>query len=212
VTRRRIALAVMLVLVALFAWPAGGLLIGYYRLMAVRSDSMTPTLARGDRFVAVMRRPDELRRGDIVLVDAGARGIWVKRVAGLPGDRVEVVAGILHLNGRPVAPRFVREDIVAHDPVRGSRARRFAEQFPGEAEPHEIYDAGSSPGDDMPEQTIAPGHVFLLGDNRDDSMDSRWSSVGHGSVLGLGQVPLDRVLGVPWFQFDWAELGRPAGH
>jgi signal peptidase I len=211
-TRKRIAIAVAVVFFALLAWPAGGLLIGYYRLMSIPSEGMAPTLAKGDRFVAVMRRPDALRRGDIVLVDAGARGIWVKRVAGLPGDRIEMVAGILYLNGRPVTPRFVREDSVAYEPVRGSRARRFAEQFPDEAAPHEIYDVGSSPGDEMPPQTIAPGHVFLLGDNRDDSMDSRWPPDGRGSVQGLGQVPLDRVLGVPWFQFDWEKLGRPAGH
>jgi signal peptidase I len=65
------------------------------------------------------------------------------------------------------------------------------ERLPGQASAHEIYDSGWSPGDDFGPVTVQAGHLFLLGDNRDDSNDSRFPRESDG----LGQVSLDRVRG-----------------
>jgi signal peptidase I len=206
-TRRRIAIAAVLVLGTLLAIPAGALLIGYCKLWSTPSDSMAPTLKAGDLFVARMGRPDSFTRGDIILFEAARGEVWIQRVAGLPGDQVAMVDGILILNGQPIAQRFVSSAPVAHGRY-GSQARRLSEQFPGEAEPHEIYDLGEGPGDDLGPLIVSPGHLFLLGDNRDDSLDSRYSTASRG----VGPVPIGDVRGVPWFHYSRDRFGQPAGH
>jgi signal peptidase I len=190
--------------------PFALLATGVYRLMYIPSEAMMPTFAVGDRFLARMSPPAALNRGDIVLVNGSGSGIYVKRVAGLPGDRIAVAGGILILNGRPVAQRLVGEDRVQPD-MYGSSARRLAEQFPGEAALHEIYDSGESPGDEFAQQIVAPGHYFLLGDNRDHSADSRFPR----EEQGLEQVSLADIRGVPWFFTSAAgrhRIGDDASH
>lgn len=199
-----------LVLVIGLNWPLSNFARSHYRNFYLPSESMEPTLALGDKFVAHMRRPAQLHRGDIVLVNARGGSIYVKRVAGLPGDRIAVQGGIVILNGRPVPQRPIREERIAGRTGETS-ARRLAEQFPGEASPHAIYDTGVSPGDDFAEQRVAPGRLFLLGDNRDHAADSRFSR----AEWGLEQVPLADVRGVPLF-FYWTtgghRMGDSAGH
>jgi hypothetical protein len=93
----------------------------------------------------------------------------------------------------------------------GDTVRRLSEQFPGEASPHEIYDAGDSIGDHFAEVMVAPGHIFLLGDNRDHSADSRFSH----DEQGLEQVALADVRGTPLFFYwttDTHRIGDSANH
>jgi signal peptidase I len=196
---------------AILAVPIALLGSGAFKMFYIPSESMNPTLEVGDKLVARMGgAPAELHRGDIVLVDAGNRRIYVQRVAGLPGDRIALRGGLVVLDGRPVAQRFVATDPAPPGPY-GASMRRLSEQFPGEDSPHEIYDSGPSTGDDFDEQRVLPGHLFLLGDNRDHSADSRFSQ----DDLGLEQVPLERVRGVPLFYY-WTvgrnRIGDDAGH
>jgi signal peptidase I len=211
VTRKRIAIAVVLVLGALLAVPPGALLLGYCKLWYIPSESMMPTHQQGDRFVARMRRPDPLTRGDVVLFDTPSGHTYVQRIAALPGDTIEMVDGIVHLNGRPVAQHLVRSESLPERIGRARTAVRMSEQFPGEAEPHEIYDTGHGPVDDVPSQTIPPGHVFLLGDNRDNSADSRYPADGVAQGAG-GPVPIRKIRGVPWFYTSWDRLGQAVRH
>jgi signal peptidase I len=173
----------------------------HYRTFYLPAESMAPTLLRNDRLVASMRGPGAPRRGDVVLLDVGD-SIYVKRVAALPGDRIGMVDGVVILNGRPVAQRYLRTDHIQPG-WQGSRARRLAERFPGEAAPHEIYDTGYSQGDDMAERVVAPGHVFVLGDNRDMSADSRFSR----EEMGVEQLPIRDIRGRALF-YLWGPSGR----
>jgi signal peptidase I len=183
---------------------------GAYKLMYIPSESMLPTFDVGDKIVMGMSPPAMYNRGDIVLVRTGNGSLYAKRIAGLPGDRIGVIDGIVYLNGRPVPQRLVGEDRVERSDY-GDTARRLSEQFPGEASAHEIYDAGDSPGDHFAEVTVAPGHLFFLGDNRDRSADSRFPH----EEQGLEQVSLTDIRGTPLF-FYWTtgrhRIGDSASH
>jgi signal peptidase I len=174
-----------------------------YRNFYTPAQSMAPTLLKNDRFIAYMQG-GEFHRGDMVLVPTHRGDIYIKRIAALPGDRIAMRDGQVVLNGSSVAQRFRRTERIK-DGVIPLDARRLQEQFPGEARPHEIYDYGASPGDEMPEQTVRPDHIFLLGDNRDRSADSRFSQ----EDSGLEQVPIASVAGRPLY-FSWGS-SRPMG-
>jgi signal peptidase I len=181
-----------------------------YKSFYIPAESMLPTFDVGDKIVVRMSPPASLNRGDVLIVNNGSGSIYIKRIAGLPGDRIGVRDGIVYLNGRPVPQRQVGEDRVEPS-IYGNTARRLSEQFPGEASPHQIYDAGESVGDEFAEVTVAPGHIFLLGDNRDHSADSRFPH----DEQGLEQVALTDVRGTPLF-FYWTtgshRIGDGASH
>lgn len=176
-----------------------------YRTFYTPSEGMAPSLPKGDRFIAYMRRSGTLRRGDLVLVRSPDGDIYVKRVAALPGDRFAMKDGIVVLNGVPVSQRLLRIDKVP-GPFRTDRAQRLLERFPGEGSAHEIYDTEHSPGDNMAELIVPAGSIMLLGDNRDRSADSRFSVEEAG--LG-GPVAISDVAGRPYYQ-SWGS-SRPMG-
>lgn len=181
-----------------------------YKAFYIPSEAMLPTFDVGDRLVARMTPSERFNRGDIVLVRAGDGQTYIKRIAALPGDRIALRNGIVILNNRPVPQHLVGVDQISPS-IYGNMARRLAEQFPGESTSHEIYDLGTSQGDEFEEQFVAPGHLFLLGDNRDQSADSRFPR----DEGGLEQVPLGDVQGRPLFFYMTARqhrIGDSASH
>ena len=164
----------------------------------VPSDSMLPTLLVGDhvfvnkfRFGAGVtgtgvRFPPlgEPQRGEVVVFQFARgpngtifpadlrpelpRDAFVKRLIGLPGDRVAVVDGQLVLNGTVVARESLGKRFT--DPT-GRVYDIYLEKLDGC--PHYVLDDPQWPNDDMPEQTIKPGRYFFMGDNRDNSYDGR---------------------------------------
>lgn len=176
-----------------------------YRSFYTPGESMAPTLPKNDRFIAFMGPSRPLRRGDLVLVRTDRGETYVKRVAALAGDRFEMRNGIVTLNGVATPQHLVGVDQVK-GPLGTENAQKFVEQFPGELSHHEIYELGSSPGDDFSEITVRSGFVLVLGDNRDRSADSRFPI----SVGGLGgPIPMTRILGRPLYQ-SWGS-SRPMG-
>lgn len=149
-------------------------------------------------------------RGDIVIATPqGGRVDYIKRVIGLPGDTIEVRGGQVVLNGRPV-PQYTLPPL--RIPV-DANAPCPAGQFPGamvasdegymcqltvrrevlpNGRAYVVIDAGPSELDWYGPVTVPPGHLFLMGDNRDNSADSRASLAARG--LG-GPVPVESVGG-----------------
>ena len=152
-----------------------------------------------------MHRPAQLHRGDIVARQRPQRQ-RLRQACRRPAGRPDRSAGRDRLLERPSGSATPDRRRAGHgEHGRGFR-RRLAEQFPGEASPHEIYDSGASPGDDFAEQRVAPGHLFLLGDNRDHSADSRFSRANGG----WSRCRSADVRGVPLF-FYWRRAADRIG-
>jgi len=177
----------------------------YYRNFYVPSASMEPTLVPGDRFLARMHSLGRPRRGQVVLVAAPRGGIYVERVAAIAGDRIAMVDGTVVLNGTPVPQRLLAVE-ESREPTLPGSVRRLAERFPGEEGEHQIYDLGRTATDSYPETVVPPGRVFLLGDNRDMSADSRVPA----GQSGLELVPVGNIVGRPLF-FSWWPGQRNSG-
>ena len=141
---------------------------------------------------------------------------YVKRVIGLPGDRIQVKQGQLYINGAEV-PRSLVGDYEASD-ENGTRVltKEYVEDLP-DGPKHDILkysdDERFSVGDEVDanntqEYLVPDGDLFMMGDNRDNSSDSRFQN-------SLGFVPLENVVGRaqfiffsfdsehPWWQFWW---------
>ena len=162
------------------------------------------------------------RRGDVVVFrKPGEKVDWVKRVIGLPGDTIAVDDGRLVINGRPVERSDEGMTAIAVSPNSPCRvvpgATPSIAQSEGEAVcRYPVYRERLPDGrswqvidqtDDFRADHFGPvrvpaGHVFLMGDNRDDSMDSRYTP----AEGGLGPVPVDHIIGKATFAF-WSTDG-----
>ena len=134
----------------------------------------------------------EPERGDVVVfkLPSDTSTDYIKRVIGLPGDTVQVTSGRLILNGEVIP----REPIGMHAGEDGNVLMEYIETLPGEVM-HRIYEESDvGPLDNTPVYTVPDGHYFMMGDNRDNSQDSRVQEL-------VGFVPYKNFVGRADFLF-----------
>lgn len=180
----------------------------------------------------------EPKRGDVVVARHPAAGHdIVKRLIGLPGDTIEMRGGILVLNGKPVPKVRIADFTPAVSPNspcrqvfrgRGEQSPgpcaypRYRETLPG-GRSYEVLDQGDGVADETERFTVPAGHYFLIGDNRDDSADSRFPVTSDGvgflpaaNLIGKAQLTFFSTDGSaewlkPWTWFSAARWDRLGG-
>lgn len=189
----------------------------------IPSASMMPTLLEGDfilvnKFTYGLRLPvlrteildlGEPRRGDVVVFrfPPDESMDYIKRVVGLPGDRIQYRDKQLYINGEPVPMHYLGEY-----QGKGAPGARLLEERLGEVT-HEMLHIPWRPGNDYPDRigaavVVPPGHYFVMGDNRDNSNDSRvWGFVPRENLVGRAFF-----IWLSWDMFDappaWDRMGE----
>jgi len=131
---------------------------------------------------------------------------YIKRVIGLPGDRIQVRGGILHINGKEVPRRLLGTVKAAGSGGYFGQSVEYVETLPNGVE-HRIWERSDNDTlDNTPVYEVPPGHYFMMGDNRDRSQDSR-------VVSQVGFVPFRNLVGRAEFLFfshdETASLFKP---
>jgi signal peptidase I len=112
---------------------------------------------------------------------------YIKRIVGLPGDHIQVKEGQLYINGTEV-PREPAGDYTADDDGIHMVLRRYLETLPGGVQHYILKATDEGEMNNTPEYIVPPDHVFAMGDNRDNSADSRFMN-------GVGFVPVENLIG-----------------
>ncbi len=210
----------------------------FFQPFYVPSGSMYPTLEVGDFFVASKfsygyspyslpwYHPEifsgrifgkDPTRGQVLAFNGpandgrpGATDDYIKRCVGLPGDRIQVRQGLLHINGEPVTLERMGDYLMV-DPRKPGEVRvipQYRETLPNGVDYSILkdYAFGAGPLDNTQEFIVPSGHFFMMGDNRDHSSDSR-------AMNPVGFVPSEKLIGpaqLLWFSTEakWYEPQR----
>ena len=129
-------------------------------------------------------------RGDIAVfkLPTDNKSDYIKRIVGLPGDRIQVREGRLHINGEQTVRRRIADFVEIDAHGRAHRTAQFDETLPNGRTYRILEHTDRGQLDNTPVYVVPEGHYFAMGDNRDNSLDSRVLS-------GVGFVPAENLVG-----------------
>jgi signal peptidase I len=200
-------IALLIVIAILFgAWLFAAL---FFRYVKVPTGAMKNTILPGDRLV-VNRFAQEIKRGDIIVFryPKDTSILYVKRVIGLPGESIQIRQQKVYINGAELAEKrafYAPDDSYEYD-LKALKEERSE----GEGSYTTLNQSRDETGEDealfLPPTTfglkepfpIPQGHYFVLGDNRDDSLDSRY----------WGTVPKELITGKPFLIYASVETEK----
>jgi signal peptidase I len=199
--------------------------VGLFQPFNIPSGSNMPTLLIGDYlFVSkysygyshyslpfsppiftgrILSRPVE--RGDVVVfrLPKDDSTDYLKRVVGLPGDRIQMIGGVLNINGQPVKRERI-EDFTSDEDGAPQPIRQYRETLPNGVTYTTLALMEKGFFDNTQVYTVPPDHYFMMGDNRDNSTDSRMLSA-------VGYVPYENIIGkaqIIFFSIRGGEVSR----
>lgn len=169
------------------------LLVGDYLFVSKYSYGYSPYSLQlpylpAPRFFSGRVLASQPERGDVVVfrLPREPDTDYIKRVIGLPGDRIQVKLGVLHINGVSVKQERI-EDVDVEENGATLRIRKWRETLPNGVSFTTLDRMTGGLSANTPEFIVPPDHYFMMGDNRDNSQDSRFSQVGY--------VPFENLIG-----------------
>ena len=209
-----IALVIRTLLFQPFSIPSGSmkatLLVGDYLFVSKYSYGyshysipFSPPLFSGRIFGS------QPNRGDVVVfrLPKDDSTDYIKRVIGLPGDRIQMKDGLLYINDKPVVRERV-SDFIGEDPCgsegASARVKRWKETLPNGVSYESLDCQDNGFYDNTIEYQVPPGNFFMMGDNRDNSQDSRVQSA-------VGYVPFENLIGRAQMIFFSVAEGERSG-
>ena len=153
----------------------------------------------------------EPERGDVAVfkLPRDNETDYIKRVIGLPGDRIQVRRGLLHINGEPVKVEPLEPFAERGRFGQARRLAAFKETLPNGVSHTILKETDEGFQNNTQEYVVPAGHYFMMGDNRDNSQDSRWLDM-------VGYVPAENLIGeaemiffsieegaTPWAFWTW---------
>jgi len=187
-----------------------GLLVGDYIFVSKRSYGYSKFSFPFSSFNLFHGRilSDEPKRGDVVVFrypkDTSVN--YIKRIVGLPGDTIRVTDGVLYVNGEMISKKFIANFI--DDDM--TRVPMFGEIIDGKR--YLVLDQGQTPQDNTGDYVVPAGHYFAMGDNRDNSQDSRFQNevgfVPQENLVGRAVIIFFSIKEPIWEFWKWGESIR----
>lgn len=205
-----------------------------YEPFHIPSGSMKPNLKEGD-FIFVSKydfgysrysfpfglpifrgriffNKNKLTRGDVLVfrLPSNPNINYIKRLIGLPGDEIQMVNGVLYINGEEVKKAYI-EDVLEYENDDKSSVREYRELLDNGKEILVLDKFDNGAGDNTPIYTVPEGYYFFMGDNRDNSLDSRFPQTGfipEENLIGKARIIFFSASENPLKFWKWGKIIR----
>ena len=152
------------------------------------------------------------KRGDVLVfrLPSNPKINYIKRLIGLPGDKIQMKDGILFINNEPISKTFIKNTLEFEDEV-NSKAKEYKEKLQNGKEYLVLDKFENGNGDNTAVFTVPDKHYFFLGDNRDNSLDSRFKETGfipEENLIGKARIIFFSTSDNPLKFWKWNKIIR----